>query len=71
MTWIENIERWRQLPAEEKLLRRWQAIPRDVAQSMAFEGEAVDIQTLREIHARLEPPALISRRVSDLLRARS
>ena len=43
MTWIENIERWRQLPAEEKLLRRWRAIPRDVAQSMAFEGEAVDI----------------------------
>ena len=61
MTWIENIERWRQLPAEEKLLRRWKAIPRDVAQSMAFEGESVDIKTLHEIHARLEPPALISR----------
>ncbi len=62
MTWIENIERWKQLPAEEKLLRRWQAIPRDVAQSMAFEGEAVDIQTLREIHARIEPPALLKQR---------
>ena len=59
MTWIENIERWRQLPAEEKLVRRWQAIPRDVAQSMAFEGEPVDIQTLREIHARIELPALL------------
>jgi hypothetical protein len=41
MSWIENIERWRQLPAEEKLLRRWKAIPRDVAQSMAFEQEPV------------------------------
>jgi hypothetical protein len=59
MTWIENIERWRQLPAEEKLLRRWQAIPRDVAQSMAFEREPVEMSLLHAIHARIEPPALL------------
>jgi len=65
MTWIENIERWRKLPAEEKLLRRWQAIPRDVAQSMAFEREPVEMSLLHAIHARIELPALIS----GLLRA--
>jgi len=65
MTWIENIERWRQLPAEEKLLRRWKAIPRDVAQSMAFEREPVGMNLLHAIHARIELPALIS----GLLRA--
>jgi hypothetical protein len=65
MTWIENIERWRQLPAEEKLLHRWNAIPRDVAQSMAFEREPVEMSLLHAIHARIELPALIS----GLLRA--
>jgi hypothetical protein len=65
VTWIENIERWRQLPAEEKLLRRWNAIPRDVAQSMAFEREPVEMSLLHAIHARIELPALIS----GLLRA--
>jgi len=71
MTWIENIERWRQLPAEEKLLRRWQAIPRDVAQSMAFEREPVEMSLLHAIHSRIEPPALISRQVRDSFMARS
>jgi hypothetical protein len=65
VTWIENIERWRQLPAEEKLLRRWKSIPRDVAQSMAFEREPVEMSLLHAIHARIELPALIS----GLLRA--
>jgi hypothetical protein len=65
MSWIENIERWRQLPAEEKLLRRWKAIPRDVAQSMAFEQEPVEMSLLQGILARIELPALIS----GLLRA--
>jgi hypothetical protein len=62
MTWIENIERWRQLPAEEKLLRRWKAIPRDVAQSMAFEREPVEISLLQGILDRIEPPALLKQR---------
>ena len=59
MTWIENIERWRKLPAEEKLLRRWQGIPRDVAQSMAFEQEPVEMSLLQGILDRIEPPDLL------------
>jgi hypothetical protein len=65
MTWIENIERWRKLPAEEKLLRRWQAIPRDVAQSMAFEREPVELSLLQGILDRIEPPDLLNQRVAS------
>jgi hypothetical protein len=68
MTWIENIERWRQLPAEEKLLRRWQAIPRDVVQSMAFEQEPVEMSLLQGMLDRIEPPALISARIREQMR---
>ncbi|MFZ4484856.1 MAG: hypothetical protein ACOYOL_12865 [Chthoniobacterales bacterium] len=25
MSWIENVNNWRQLPPEEKLLRRWRS----------------------------------------------
>lgn len=59
MAGIENIERWRQLPAEEKLIRRWKAMPRDVAQSMAFERESVETSLLHAIDARIELPALL------------
>ena len=61
MSHIETIRRWKALPPERKLQLRWEAIPRNVARSMAFEREPVDIQTLREIHARTEPPALLKR----------
>jgi hypothetical protein len=57
MNWIETISQWRRLPAEEKLRRRWQAIPQDVAQSMAFEQEPVDIRFLQEILTQIAPPA--------------
>ena len=57
MNWIETINQWRQLPAAEKLRRRWQAIPQDVAQSMAFEQEPVEIQRLHEILDQIAPPA--------------
>ncbi len=57
MNWIETINQWRRLPAEEKLRRRWQAIPQDVAQSMAFEQEPVEMRFLQEILDRIEPPA--------------
>ena len=61
MSHIETIRRWKALLPERKLQLRWEAIPRNVARSMAFEREPVDIQTLREIHARTEPPALLKR----------
>ena len=56
MTWTETIHQWRQLPAAEKLRRRWQAIPQDVAQSMAFEQEPVEVHRLQEILDQIEPP---------------
>ena len=49
MNWIQSIHEWRRLPAAEKLRHRWQAIPRDVAQSMAFEREPVEIRRLQEL----------------------
>ena len=61
MHWIQNIARWRSLTPEAKLRRRWEAIPLDVAQSMAFEGEPVSLETLRAILDRIEPPALLKR----------
>lgn len=57
MTWIQNIARWRRLPEETKLRRRWEAIPADVAQSMAFEGEPVPLESIRAALDRIEPPA--------------
>lgn len=52
MRWMEAIEQWRSLPAEER--RRWHldAIPRHVANSMAMEGEPVDEAWIRERLAR-------------------
>jgi hypothetical protein len=57
MNWIQSIHQWRRLPAAEKLRHRWQAIPQDVAQSMAFEREPVDIRRLQEILDQIAPPA--------------
>lgn len=56
MNWMETISQWRRLPAAEKLRRRWQAIPQDVAQSMAFEQEPVEIRRLQEILDQIAPP---------------
>jgi hypothetical protein len=56
MNWIETIHLWQQLPAADKLRRRWQAIPLDVAQSMAFEQEPVELHRLQEILDQIAPP---------------
>jgi hypothetical protein len=60
MSYIETIRQWKALPPERKLQLRWQAIPLDVAQSMAFEREPVPIETIRAILARIEPPTNLS-----------
>jgi hypothetical protein len=60
MNWTEAIHPWRQLSAAEKLHRRWQAIPQDVAQSMAFEQEPVEIQRLEEILVRIGRPGILT-----------
>lgn len=46
--WIEAVEHWRSLPAEERRRRRLEAIPRHVANSMAMEGESVSEAWIRE-----------------------
>lgn len=61
MSHLEAIRQWKALPPERKLALRWEAIPLDVAQSMAFEREPVPLETIRAIHARIEPPAILKR----------
>ena len=56
MNWIQAISQWRSLTAGEKLRRRWEAIPQDVAQSMAFEQEPVELRRLQEILDQIAPP---------------
>jgi len=65
MTYIETIRQWKALTPERKLQLRWEAIPLNVARSMAFEGEPVDIEVIRAIHARTEPPALLKRHLAS------
>ena len=65
MTYLETIRQWKALPPERKMQLRWEAIPLNVARSMAFEREPVDIETLRAIHARTEPPALLKRHLES------
>ena len=57
MTWKENRTHWRGLTPEEKLRRKWESIPQDVARSMAFEGEPVPVERIRAALARIVPPA--------------
>ena len=51
--WIQAVERWRELPAEERRRRRLGAIPRHVANSMTMAGEPVDEEWIRERLAHL------------------
>lgn len=51
--WMQAVERWRKLPAEERRRRHLEAIPRHVANSMAMAGEPVDEQWIRERLAHL------------------
>jgi hypothetical protein len=55
MSFVEAINRWRALPEDEQRRRRWEAIPQQVADSMAFEGEPVDIEWLKTLHRTLGP----------------
>jgi hypothetical protein len=59
MSHIERIRQWKALPSERKLQLRWEAIPLNVARSMAFEREPVSLETIRAIHARTAPPVLL------------
>lgn len=61
MDWKQAIENWRRLSPQERERRRWQRIPRSVAQSMAFEGEPVSLQVLEAEHARHPMPPATSK----------
>ena len=64
MDWKRAIERWHSLPMEERGRIRRARIPLNVAESMAFEGEPVDLETLRAEFARLATPLDMSKRGS-------
>jgi hypothetical protein len=57
MSYVETIQRWRNLPPEQQRQLRWRAIPKQVADSMAFEGEPVDLEWLTKLHLKTPPPA--------------
>ncbi len=57
MNWVETIQVWQGLPPEIQMRLRWERIPRDVAASMAFEQEPVDLMRLEELHRQTAPPA--------------
>ncbi|MFM8879402.1 MAG: hypothetical protein ACKOKG_09765 [Verrucomicrobiota bacterium] len=55
--WQANIQKWRALSTNQRMEATWRRIPRQVAQSMAFEDEPVDLQWLIRQHAPLTRPA--------------
>ena len=54
MDWTQAIERWRNLPQEERARLRRSRIPLSVTESMAFEGEPVTLAAMKAELARLE-----------------
>jgi len=64
MDWKQAIERWRSLPPEERARIRRRRIPLNVAESMAFEGEPVDLAAMEAELVRLETPPATSKRAS-------
>ena len=46
MGYLEAIDLWRALPDATRCRLRWQAIPQQVADSLAFEGEPVELAWL-------------------------
>ena len=59
---MDNILKWRELTPEQKQQLRWESIPLDVVQSMAFEREPVSETMVRAIHGRIEPPDTLKQR---------
>lgn len=64
MDWKQAIERWRSLLPEERARIRRSRIPLNVAESMAFEGEPVDLTAMEAELARLDRPPVTSKRAS-------
>ncbi|MDQ3562620.1 MAG: hypothetical protein M3436_00240 [Pseudomonadota bacterium] len=64
MKWKQVIERWRTLPVEEQARIRRNR-PMNVAESMAFEGEPVDLAALQAELVYLDTPPDTSKRASE------
>ena len=64
MDWKLAIERWRSLRPEEQSRIRRSRIPLNVAESMAFEGEPVELTALQAEFVRLDTPPEPLKRVS-------
>ncbi len=65
MKWKQAIERWRKLPVEEQARIRRNRIPMNVAESMAFEGEPVELAVLQAELACFDTPPDTSKRNSE------
>ena len=59
MKWTETILRWQRLDTEAKRQICWRRIPRQVALSMSFEREAVDVSWLETLHRQAAPPVTL------------
>ena len=62
MDWKQAIERWRSLSPEEQARIRRSRILLNVAESMAFEGEPVELAALQAELARLATLPAASKR---------
>ena len=65
MNWKQVVERWQALPREEQAQLRRIRIPLNVAESMAFEGEPVELRMLEAEHARRNPQPAMSKPDSE------
>ncbi|MPZ44049.1 MAG: hypothetical protein GEV05_11700 [Betaproteobacteria bacterium] len=63
--WKQAIERWRSLPEAARTRMRRDRIPLNVAESMALEGEPVDLETMKAELMRLDTLADTSRPASE------
>ena len=62
MSVTEVIAAWRALPERRRMEIRWERIPEQVADSMAFEREPVDLEWIKALHARIPPPEALKQR---------
>ena len=70
MTWQTKLRALRALPLETRLRRMWDHIPQSVAESMAFEGEPVNMELLQAQHARRKRPVTLQpREASSAIRS--
>jgi hypothetical protein len=50
MKWTDAVQNWQRLDPKARQQIRWRRIPRQVALSMSFEREPVDLSWLEKLH---------------------